>query len=87
MCARVYLLVDGDFKQLVILERLGAEHQTEIVFGKIARGGAAVVAESDTVAASPMEHVERRSPRMLFVAPRRALRCGAVGSVDTSGHH
>lgn len=63
-CARVYLLVDGDFEQLVILERLGAEHQTVVVLGEVARGGAIVVAEGDTVAASPMEHVEPRSRRV-----------------------
>lgn len=56
-----YLLVDGDFEQFVILERLGAEHQAIIVLGEVARGGAAVVGEGDAVAASPMEHVVRRA--------------------------
>lgn len=75
----MYLLVDGDFEQLVVLERLGAEHQTVVVLGEIARGGAVAVAEGDTVAAPPVEHVERRSPRVSRVAPRRAVRCGAIG--------
>lgn len=58
----VHLFVNSDFEQLIILERLGAEHQTVIVLGGVARGRAVVVAEGDTMSASPVEHVERRSP-------------------------
>lgn len=72
-CVCVYLLIDGDFEQLVILEWLGAEHQTVIVLREIARGGAIVVAEGHTVAASPVEHVgPRASPHLtVSVASRR----------------
>lgn len=55
-----YLLIDGDFEQLVILERLSAEHQSVIIFGEVARGGAVIVGERDAVAASPVEHVVYR---------------------------
>lgn len=77
-----HLLVDGDFEQLVVLERHGAEHQAVVVLGEVARGGAVVVAEGDTVAASPVEHVERRSPCCVLVC--RAASCRAVRSVGRS---
>lgn len=38
-----YLLVDADFEELVILERLGAENQPVIVLGEIPHRRAVVV--------------------------------------------
>lgn len=55
-----YLLVDGDFEQHVILERLSAKDQAVVVLGEVARGGAIVVGEGDTMAASPVKHVVYR---------------------------
>jgi len=74
----VYLLVDDDLEQFIILERLGAEHQAILELGQIACGGAVVIAESDTATASPMEHVE---PRW---SPCRVVPCGATVDITVS---
>lgn len=82
-----YLPIDGDFEQLVVPERLGAKHQAVIVLGRVARGGAVVVAEDDTAATSSMKHVEpqRRTHTVsLVLCAVRAVRADPPHSIDTT---
>lgn len=56
----MYLLVDADLEDLVIVEGLGAEDEPEVVLGDVPDGRSLVVREAHTVAALAMKHFANR---------------------------